>query len=218
MPDTTFSFDGTAYGFPGFIIEVGDSQNWEKGEGVKNKAAQYEDDSGGMIAGVLYLGCGDRSIGMIGSKTVFPSSPPVKYLDGTLSTHAVEVIPLTSLTDPQYSECLLVLKFSYFGAGQVLLHSLEPEEHEMGFFFTFKEILQMMEVVDKIVSSGPKAADVVEKFDPLQRQKPWDSVVAIQAGVFRTPLESLPYCPAQVCEEDPVEDVSLDEDSDGEDS
>lgn len=99
IPDSTFAFRGARYTFPGSIIKVSDSQSWERAEGVKNKAAQYEDDSGGMVAGVLYLGHGDKSIAMIGSKTIFPSSPPVKYLDGTLSTHAVEVIPLTSLKD-----------------------------------------------------------------------------------------------------------------------
>jgi hypothetical protein len=211
MPDSTLSFDGATYGFPGFIIEVVDSQNWERNEGVKNKAVQYEDDSEGMIAGVLYLGYGYRSIGMIGSRSIFPSCPPVKYLDGTLSTHAVEVIPLTSLTNPAYSECLLLLKFAYFGAGQVLLRSLEPEEQEMGFFFTFKEILQMMEMVDKKVPSSPRPVDAAEKYDPLERQKPWNSVTTIRASLFTTPPDSLPYCPAQAYEEDSVEDSSLDE-------
>ena len=47
MPDNAFCFNGAKYGFPGFIVEVADSQNWEGGKGVKNKAIQYEDDSGG---------------------------------------------------------------------------------------------------------------------------------------------------------------------------
>jgi hypothetical protein len=209
IADSAFSFYGTTYGFPGFIIEVGDSQNWERDEGVRNKAAQYEDDSGGKISAVLYLGCRDKSIAMIGSKTLFPSSPPVKYLDGTASRYAVEVIPLTSLTDSAYSECLLILKFAYFGAGKSLIPSLEPEEHEMGFFFTFKEILQMMELVEKITPSSPQPTDA-KKFNPSEIQLPWNSDTAIRASLFTTPPESLPY--------GPIEDLSADEESEQEHS
>lgn len=215
LPDATFSLGAQIFGSPGLIIEVGDSQHWKKERGVRNKAIQYEDDSNGMAAGVLYLGYGDKSIGMIGSKTVFPNCPPAKYLDGTVSTHAVEVIPLTSLTDPAYSECLLVLKFAYLGAGQVLLRSLEPEEHDMGFSFTFKEILQMMEMVDKAVTSP--AAVSTKQYRPLNLQRPWDLVASIKASLFKTPPKSPPYCLAQACEGNP-EHSDPDKDSDEEES
>lgn len=213
MPDGVFSYGGQQYGFPGLIIAVGDSQRWEGKEGVKNKAIYYEDESEGKVTGVLYLSYRDRSIGMIGSKTIFPDCPRVKYLDGTPSTYTVEVIPLTSLTDPVYSECLLPLKFVYCGAKQVLRRSLKPAEQDMGFFFTFKQILQMIEMVSKEVSSSPPE----DRFDPhnsLKTKRTWDLATAVQASLFTTPPELLPYAPAQADEDDPVEDSSSDEDVD----
>jgi hypothetical protein len=196
MPDKALSFRGRAYGVPAIIIEIGNSQNWEGNDGVKNKAIQYEEDSEGTVTGVLYLGLRERSIAMIGSRSVFPNCPRVKYLDGTLSTHAVEVISLTSLTDPANTEGLLSLKFAHFAPGGVLLRGLRPEEQNMGFFFTFKEILQMMESIDKdilpsslpiIPMSNPMAFVPLQGADLLEGADSWESVEAIRASLFTTP-------------------------------
>jgi hypothetical protein len=154
-PDMALCFYGMKYGMPGIIFEIGNSQKWEGNVGIKNKAIQFEDDSKGTVTGVLYLDRPGRNIAMIGSKDIFPDYPRVKYLDGTLSTHAVEVIPLTSLTDPAYAKCLLLFKFAHFGPGVILLQHLRDEEQNMGFFFTFKEILQIMESVDKYMPLNP---------------------------------------------------------------
>jgi hypothetical protein len=219
MPDRTLCFRGMTYGVPAIIVEIGNWQNWEAGDGVKNKAIQYEDDSEGTVTGVLYLGFRERSIGMIGSRSVFPDCPRVKYLDGTLSTYAVEVIPLTSLTDPAYTECLLPFRFAHFGPGGVLLQSLRPKEQNMGFFFTFKEILQMMESIDREILPTPLpiipisecVGPIAQRFVPLEDADPWKSVEAIRASLFTTPPDSPPYCTVRADVEDFVEHPSTDE-------
>jgi hypothetical protein len=197
-PDMTLCFYGMKYGVPGIIFEIGNSQKWEGNGGVKNKAIQYEEDSEGTVTGVLYLDRPGKNIAMIGSKDIFPDYPRVKYLDGTLSTHAVEVIPLISLTDPTYAECLLSFKFAYFGPGVILLRQLRNEEKNMGFFFTFKEILQMMELVDKYFPLNPlptiptkisgdedeESVEDARRQEPIEDARPWDSVEAIRASLF----------------------------------
>jgi hypothetical protein len=233
MPDRTLCFRSMTYGVPAIIVEIGNWQNWEGGDGVKNKAIQYEEDSEGTVTGVLYLGFRERSIAMIGSKDVFPDCPRVKYLDGTLSTHAVEVIPLTSLTDPAYTECLLSFRFAHFGPGGELLQRLRSEEENMGFFFTFKEILQMMKSIDKDILPSPLPIKPIsecvnpiaqrfvlqEDANSLENADPWESVEAIRASLFTTSPDSPPYCtaPADI---DIVEHPSTDEEdsSDGKSS
>jgi hypothetical protein len=218
MPDSTLCFKGAAYGVPAFILEVGKSQNWATDAGVKNKAIQYEDDSKGTVKTVLYLGIGERRIGVIGSKAVFPDCPQVKYLDGTLSTYAVEVIPLTSLTDAMYEECLLLFRFAHFGPGAELLTQLQPDEEHMGFFFTFKEILQMMEWVDENCLSNPLPIIPIPDRSrslpiPQMNARPWNSSKAIKASLFTKPPVSPPYCTSQPGVEDFIEkDSSSDKD------
>jgi hypothetical protein len=197
-PDMTLCFNGMKYGVPGIIFEIGNSQKWEGDDGVKNKAIQYEEDSKGKVTGILYLDRLGKNIAMIGSKDIFPNYPRVKYLDGTLSTHAVEVIPLTSLTDLTYAECLLSFKFAYFGPGVILFRQLRNEEKNMGFFFTFKEILQMMEAVDKYFPLNPlptiptkisadedeESVEDARRQEPIEDARPWESVEAIRASLF----------------------------------
>jgi hypothetical protein len=205
IPDKALCFRGRAYGVPAIIIEIGNSQNWERNDGVKNKAIQYEEDSEGTVTGVLYLGLRERSIAMIGSRSVFPNCPRVKYLDGTLSTHAVEVISLTSLTNLANTESLLSLKFAHFGPGGELFQRLRSEEENMGFFFTFKEILQMMESIDKDIPPSPLPIKPIsecvnpmaqrfvlqEDANSLESADPWESVEAIQASLFTIPPDSV---------------------------
>lgn len=199
--------------YPGLLVEVGNSQEWTGRPGVRNKAIAYEDDSGGSVIGTLYLGLKGESIGMIGSKAVFPDCSVARYLDGTKSEYAVEVIPLTSLED--YPQCLLLLKLTCFGAGQKLLPSLKPEELDMGFHFTFKEILEMMKMVENNTTSKPG-----EEFTFEEHERHWDLPQAIQKSIFKPPT-SLPYPTPQSDKDDGFkddEDDGLDEFSPGEDT
>jgi hypothetical protein len=64
---------------------------------------------------MLYLDFREKSITIIGLRSVFLNYSRVKYLDGTLFIYAVKVIFLINLTNPAYTEYLLSFRFAHIG-------------------------------------------------------------------------------------------------------
>lgn len=199
QPDRAWTYLGNSFpDYPGLAVEIGDSQAWEGEQGVKNKAIGYEDDSRGMVTGVVYFDLEEQTIAMIGSISIFPDCPRVKYLDGTFSTHAVEVIPLTKVTDATYVDCLLPLKLVYFAPGNLLLNMLQHRQHDanitdIGFYFTFQEIGEIMKRVNYPTTSLSHAPILDPNNEPALLERPWEFAEAVRESLFTTPPVSPPY-------------------------